>query len=105
MAHYGSFWLSLAHPGFLWLKLALSVALSGSLCGSLWLLVALSLSLSGSLWLFMTPTFAPTGSDCHSLAYSGPLRLTNINYIDHDGISHWSESVNLGSFGVEGVAD
>ena len=31
--------------------------------------------------------------------------ITNINYIDHDGISPWCESVNLGSFGVEGVAD
>ena len=53
-----------------------SYLLSQAFTGSLWLLLDLSLSLSGSLWLSVTPTLALTGSHCHSLAYSGPLWLT-----------------------------
>ena len=52
-----------------------SYLLSHAYTGSLWLLVDLSLSLSGSLWLSVTPTLAPTGSHRHSLDYSGPLWL------------------------------
>ena len=57
-------------------RVLFSLALTGSLCGSVWLVLSLSLSLSGSLWLSATPTLAPTGHHCHSLAhYCSPILI------------------------------
>ena len=99
LAPSGSYLLSHAFTGSLWLLLDLSLSLSGSLglfvtptlapSGSLWLLLTLScfhwlsLALTGSLpvslWLSVTPTLPLTGSlllsqrRCHTDALSPAL--------------------------------
>ena len=47
----------------------------------------LLLALSGSHWLSVTPTLALTGSHLHSLAYSGPLWLSNFAYTSLDRLT------------------
>ena len=56
-------------------RVLFSLALTGSPCGSLWLLMALSLSLSGSVWLSVTPILAPSSSNLLSQAFTGSLWL------------------------------
>ena len=64
-----------------------SYLLSQAFTGSLWLLLDRSLSLSGSLWLSVTPTLALTATLWHTLALYSSLLLSNFAYTDLDRLS------------------
>ena len=79
-----------------------SYFLSQAFTGSLWLLLDLSLSLSGSLWLSVTPTLAPSGSNLLSQAFTGSLWLLLDLSLSLSGSLWFSVTLAI-TFEIEGM--